>query len=58
MYFTKKELAKFLNISVSLVDKLMSQKMPYIKIGKSVRFDPDLVVEWLKQRGGNNESIL
>lgn len=58
MYLTKKELAKFLNISVSLVNKLMTQKMPYVKIGKSVRFDPNLVVEWIKQRGGNNESIL
>ena len=46
----KNELAEKLNISVPMVDKLMREGMPRIKIGKSVRFDYDEVVKWLKGR--------
>lgn len=47
----KKELAEKLNISVPMVDKLMREGMPKIKIGKSVRFDYDEVLKWIKERG-------
>ena len=47
----KKELAEKLNISVPMVDKLMREGMPRIKIGKSVRFELVEVVKWLKERG-------
>lgn len=46
----KKELAKKLNISVSMVNKLLAQGMPRINIGKSVRFEYDEVLKWLKER--------
>ena len=47
----KKELAQKLSISVSMVNKLLTQGMPRIKIGKSVRFDYDEVLKWIKERG-------
>lgn len=47
----KTELAEKLNISVPMVDKLMREGMPRIKIGKSVRFDYEEVVRWLKEKG-------
>lgn len=47
----KKELADKLRISVPMVDKLMREGMPRIKIGKSVRFEYDEVVRWLKEKG-------
>lgn len=46
----KKELAKELSISVSMVDKLLAQGMPHLKIGKSVRFELQEVKDWLKRR--------
>ena len=52
MYLNKKELAERFGISVSSVNNYMRQGMPYYKIGsKLVRFDPDEVEKWLKERG-------
>ena len=47
----KKELADKLKISVPMVDKLMREGLPRIKIGKSVRFEYEEVVRWLKEYG-------
>lgn len=46
----KKELADKLKISVPMVDKLMREGLPRIKIGKSVRFEYEEVVRWLKEK--------
>lgn len=52
MYLKKKELAERFGISVSSVNNYMRQGMPYYKIGgKLVRFDPDEVEKWLKEKG-------
>ena len=52
MYLKKKELADRFGISVSSVNNYMRQGMPYYKIGgKLVRFDPDEVEKWLKEKG-------
>ena len=47
----KKQLAKKLNISIPMIDKLMKNGMPKIKIGKSVRFEYEEVLKWIKERG-------
>ena len=47
----KKELAEKLGISVSMVNKLLTQGMPRINIAKSVRFEYEEVVKWIKERG-------
>ena len=35
---SKKELTSYLDVSLGMVDKLMKEDLPYIKIGKSVKF--------------------
>ena len=53
----KEELAKELNISVPMVNKLMRQGMPYYKIGsKLVRFNPEDVEKWLKEKANNERN--
>lgn len=47
----KKQLAEKLNISIPMIDKLMKNGMPKIKIGKSVRFEYEEVLKWIKERG-------
>ena len=49
---TKKDVATLLNLSVSMINKLMTKGLPYIKIGKSVRFNEESVLNWIiKERG-------
>lgn len=53
MLMNKNEIAKELSLSVAMIDKLMKlepEPMPYIKIGKTVRFDKEDVIEWAKKR--------
>jgi excisionase family DNA binding protein len=47
---SKQQLAEFLNLSVSMIDKLMQQGLPYFKIGKSVRFRATDVLIFLERR--------
>jgi len=50
---TKKEIAEILKLSIPTIDRLMKQGMPYFKIGRSVRFKDEEVLEWIhKNRGG------
>ena len=35
---TKKEVSQFLKCSIGMVDKLMSNNLPYYKIGRNVKF--------------------
>ena len=52
MFLKKKEVAERFGISVSSVSNYMRQGMPYYRIGsKLVRFDPEEVEKWLKERG-------
>ena len=46
----KRELAKELAISVSMVDKLIAQGLPHLKVGKAFRFEIQEVKNWLKRR--------
>jgi hypothetical protein len=46
--WTKKDVARFLGRSVSSIDHDVSaRKIPYLKVARQVRFDPDEVREWL-----------
>ncbi len=51
---TKKELAKKLSVSLPMIDKWRSQGMPFLKIGKSVRFKWEDVEKWLDANFGRN----
>ena len=46
----KKELAEFFKVSLGTIDNFMRDGMPYMKIGKSVRFDKEKVIEWFKNK--------
>ncbi len=46
----KKELADRLQISVSTVSKMQSEGLPTIQFGKSVRFDYEEALAWVKSR--------
>ena len=35
---SKKDVTTYLDVSLGMVDKLMKEDLPYIKLGKSVRF--------------------
>lgn len=50
MLVNKKKIAELTDLSVSMIDKLIAQGLPHIKIGKSIRFEPDVVIQWLKER--------
>ena len=46
----KKDLATALSLSEGTINNLMIDGLPYLKIGRSVRFDIREVMAWLKQR--------
>ena len=50
IYFTEKELCEWLKVSRSKVISLRKEGMPFIKLGKSIRFDKEEVEKWLKEK--------
>ena len=57
MVMKKKEVAERFGISVSSVNNYMRQGMPYYKIGsKLVRFNPEDVEKWLKEKANNERN--
>ncbi len=47
---TKKEIADFLNVSVKMIDRKVSMnEIPYLKIGRLVRFDKKKVRAWAEE---------
>ncbi len=47
---TKKELAEVLKISEVSVNRFLAKGMPHIKVGASVRFQLNEVLNWFKER--------
>ena len=50
MYLTSKDLEKKYQISRSTVDNWKKEGLPFIKIGRSVRFDEKEVERWINER--------
>lgn len=47
---TKKEIADFLNVSVKMIDRKVSMnEIPFVKIGKLVRFSKRRVLAWAEE---------
>ena len=45
------EAARYISVSVTTLYKWVSQrKIPYIKMGRLVKFDPMKLEEWIKQQ--------
>lgn len=49
-YLSEKELCEWLKISRSKAVSLRKEGLPFMKLGKSVRFDKEEVEKWLKER--------
>ena len=50
--WTEREYAEYLRISLrkAQMDRVAGSGAPYLKIGKSVRYDPRVVDEWLREQ--------
>ena len=47
---TKREIADFLNVSVKMIDRKVSMnEIPFLKIGRLVRFDKKRVRAWAEE---------
>lgn len=47
---TKREIADFLNISIKMIDRKVSMnEIPYLKIGRLVRFSKERVLAWANE---------
>jgi hypothetical protein len=48
--WTKKDVARFLRRSLSSIDHAVcSRKIPYLKVSRHVRFDPQVVRAWVEK---------
>ncbi|EHN6916832.1 TPA: helix-turn-helix domain-containing protein [Campylobacter jejuni] len=48
-YMSEKDLSKFLNISLTSLWRLRKEnKIPYIRIGKTIRYEKNAIIKWLK----------
>lgn len=48
---TTKELSSLLKVTRQTVANWRKEGLPFMKLGRSIRFDYDEVIEWLKERG-------
>ncbi len=47
---TTRELMEFLKVKRSTIYQLRAKGMPFIKIGRAIRFDKLEVIRWLKEQ--------
>jgi excisionase family DNA binding protein len=47
-FLTLEELSQLLKISRTTIDRWRKEGMPFIKMGRGVRFDQDAVMKWIK----------
>lgn len=52
---TTNELCELLKVSRTAIANWREEGMPYEKYGKIVRFDEEIVLEWLRNKGNSND---
>ena len=52
-YLTLNELAEKLRLSRSTIDTWRREGLPFIKMGRNIRFDEDEVMRWIKEHKEN-----
>jgi excisionase family DNA binding protein len=52
-FLTLEELSQLLKISRATIDRWRKEGMPFIKMGRGVRFDQDAVMKWIKDNKQN-----
>jgi excisionase family DNA binding protein len=57
-FLTIEDLAEMLQVTRTTVYNLQSKGLPFIKLGRNIRFDQDEVIEWIKngQEASSQES--
>ena len=53
-YMTIEDVAEMLKIARSTVYKFKDMGMPFIKIGKTIRFKDDEVIKWVESHATSN----
>lgn len=54
---TVKELAEVLRVHTQTIyEWMVNGKIPYIKLGRAVRFDPEAINQWLSEEGESNQN--
>ena len=48
-YLTTEELCKWLKISKNTANNWRRNGMPYIKIGNTVRYEKEAIIQWLEK---------
>ena len=51
-YLTIEDVSEMLQVTSTTIYNLKKKGMPFIKLGKTIRFDQDEVIDWIK---ANNE---
>ena len=56
-FLTVEDVAEMLQVTRTTIYNLKKQGLPFIKLGKNIRFDQEEVVEWVKsnRQVENNE---
>lgn len=47
---TVQQLCELVQVSRSTVDRWRNQGLPYIKIGRGIRFEENTALEWIKNK--------
>jgi len=53
-FLTIEEVAEMLQVTRTTIYNLKKKGLPFIKLGKNIRFEQDEVVEWIK---GNRQQV-
>jgi len=57
-YMTIDEVAEMLKVARSTVYKFKDMGMPFIKIGKTIRFKDNEVIEWVESHTTTNKKMI
>jgi excisionase family DNA binding protein len=53
-YITTEELAEKLKVTRQTISNWRKEGLPFLKLGRAVRFDLDKVKEWIEKKGASN----
>ena len=49
-FLTIEDLAEMLQVTRTTIYNLKNKGLPFLKIGKNIRFDQNEVIDWIKKR--------
>ena len=54
-FLTVEQVAEMLQVTRTTIYNLKKKGLPFIKLGKNIRFDQDEVVDWVKTTGREDQ---